>query len=150
MANTEPTHKLTVKVGDALRTIQGYTLDEFLLARAELIDHLAGDIEAVQLAKGVGAAAPLVVAPATGNPAPAVAAAPAATGWDVPAASAPAPSFASAAIPSCQHGPRTPRGGVGAKGPWKAWFCPTPKGTPGQCDAVWVQKNTPEWSQFPA
>lgn len=149
MTHNEPTHKLTVKVGDALRTIQGYTLEEYRMARAELIDDLAGDVEAVQLAKGAGVAGPLVVAPTTATPAPApVAAAPAPAGWDQPAA--PAPTFASAAIPSCQHGPRTARGGVGAKGPWKAWFCPTPKGTPGQCDAVWVQKNTPEWANFPA
>lgn len=40
---------------------------------------------------------------------------------------------------SCVHGPRQYREGQGAKGTWKAWFCPTPKGTPDQCEPVWVR-----------
>lgn len=38
--------------------------------------------------------------------------------------------------PSCVHGPMTFRTGQGAKGPWKGYFCPTPKGTPNQCDPI--------------
>lgn len=41
--------------------------------------------------------------------------------------------------PSCPHGQRVYRTGQGAKGPWQAYFCPTPKGTPGQCEAQWVR-----------
>lgn len=37
--------------------------------------------------------------------------------------------------PRCAHGPRVRRDGVNAKGKWVGWFCPTPKGTPGQCKA---------------
>lgn len=96
-----------------------------------------------QAAGAVAAVIPL----APTQPAP-VQATPPATDWGTPAPT-PAPSFQAATVPSCQHGPRTPRGGVGAKGPWKAWFCSAPKGA-GQCDAMWVQKNTPEWSNFPA
>lgn len=145
--HAEPTHKLTVKVGDALRTIQGYSLEEYKMARAELIDELSGDVEAVQLAKGAGAAGPLVVAPTTtaSTPSPAVAA-PAPAGWDAPAAPAPAPSFAAATVPTCAHGARTIRKGTSAKGPWVAAFCPTPKGTPGQCDPIFFQRNSPEWN----
>ena len=40
--------------------------------------------------------------------------------------------------PMCAHGPRTFRTGVGAKGPWQAWMCAAPKGTPGQCPPEWV------------
>lgn len=43
--------------------------------------------------------------------------------------------------PSCQHGPRTFREGVGKNGPWAAYFCPTPQGTPDQCKALWRQKD---------
>lgn len=148
----EPRHKLTVKIGDALRTIQGYTDDEFGVARAELIDGLQADLEAIQLAKAVTNAAPLVTAAAPAAPA----ADP--TGWGAPAPAptpdygrpgGPAPSFAQAATPSCQHGPRTPRSGTGAKGPWKAYFCPLPSSRKAeQCNAVWLTRGTPEWDAF--
>lgn len=39
--------------------------------------------------------------------------------------------------PSCQHGPMTFRSGNKNGKAWSAYFCPTPKGTPGQCDPVW-------------
>ena len=48
----------------------------------------------------------------------------------------------------CIHGPMTKREGSSAKGPWKAFMCPTPKGTPDQCDAVFIKRGTPEWSTF--
>jgi hypothetical protein len=35
--------------------------------------------------------------------------------------------------PTCDHGARVRRTGTSGKGPWVGWFCPTPKGTPGQC-----------------
>lgn len=91
-------------------------------------------------------AQPPQVAPSWGQPpAPAAPVEPAA--YQQPQAPA---AFQQAATPSCQHGPRTARGGNGAKGPWRAWMCPTPKGTPGQCEPLWVRKGTPEWDTFPA
>lgn len=36
----------------------------------------------------------------------------------------------------CIHGPMTYREGTGARGPWKGWFCPEPKGSPNACKAV--------------
>lgn len=39
--------------------------------------------------------------------------------------------------PTCPHGVRKFGSGVGAKGPWAAYFCPSPKGTPGQCAPDW-------------
>jgi len=49
---------------------------------------------------------------------------------------------------SCKHGPMTKRTGTGSKGPWKAFMCPSPKGTPDQCDPQWIRRNDPEWSSF--
>lgn len=39
----------------------------------------------------------------------------------------------------CKHGPMKLRTGAGAKGPWKAWMCPSPKGTPDQCEPIWIR-----------
>ena len=49
---------------------------------------------------------------------------------------------------SCSHGIMSKRTGAGAKGPWKAFMCPSPKGTPDQCEPVWVRRNDPEWTSF--
>ena len=49
---------------------------------------------------------------------------------------------------NCKHGPMTKRTGTGAKGPWKAFMCPSPKGTPDQCEPQWVRRNDPEWGSF--
>lgn len=68
---------------------------------------------------------------------------------------APAPAFApvpppaapAAATPGarmCQHGAMTYRKGNGAKGEWKAAFCPAPKGS--QCDPQWLNRSMPEWN----
>jgi hypothetical protein len=44
------------------------------------------------------------------------------------------------ADPQCKHGTMTLRSGVNAAGKaWKGWMCASPKGTPNQCDAVWVR-----------
>lgn len=61
------------------------------------------------------------------------------------------PISASTTAPSgrvCKHGDMTRRTGSGAKGPWKAFMCPSPKGTPDQCDPIWIRRNEPEWSTF--
>lgn len=39
----------------------------------------------------------------------------------------------------CKHGHMLFKEGQGAKGPWKGWFCPAPKGTPDQCQPVFVR-----------
>jgi hypothetical protein len=150
----EPKHKLTVKVGDALRTIQGYTLEEYLEARTELLSELAGDAEAVALARAAGSAAPLIAASA-----PTVASAPPGALADNPWPAAPAAFTAAAAsteAPNCAHGPRNALSKVGQYGLWKGWMCPTPKGTPDQCKPVYLNApgkaghNPTEWNSFPA
>ena len=141
----EPRHKFTVKIADQLRTIQGYTLEEYVEARNELIAEMSGDAEVVALARAAGTASTLIGGNTVAPPAPATQAPPT-TAW--PSAPVPAPAFANATVPQCQHGPRTARSGAGPKGPWRAYFCPTPKGTPDQCEAIFLNRNSPEWNAF--
>jgi hypothetical protein len=47
--------------------------------------------------------------------------------------------------PSCKHGTRKHKGGQGAKGPWQAWMCPSAKGTPDQCEPLWIKRGEPGW-----
>ena len=61
------------------------------------------------------------------------------------------PTQTNTASPSgktCKHGPMTPRTGNGAKGPWKAYMCPSPKGTPDQCEPEWIRRNEAAWNSF--
>jgi len=44
-----------------------------------------------------------------------------------------------AADKQCKHGAMSYKTGAGAKGPWKGWFCPSPKGTPDQCQPVFIR-----------
>lgn len=48
----------------------------------------------------------------------------------------------------CVHGNMVKRTGNGAKGEWRGFFCPTPKGTEGQCSPVFVRQGSPEWQTF--
>lgn len=49
---------------------------------------------------------------------------------------------------SCKHGIMSQRTGSGAKGPWKAYMCPSPKGTPDQCEPVWLRRGDADWNSF--
>jgi hypothetical protein len=49
------------------------------------------------------------------------------------AAAPTAAHVAAPGAPMCDHGARVRREGQGQRGPWVGWFCPTPKGTVGQC-----------------
>lgn len=130
----------------ALHNAYGHDEQSYDLALAILEDRVARLAALEQQLQGAGQVAKSIpLAPAAVQP-PAVPAA--APDWGAPPP--PAASFQQAAIPQCQHGPRTPRSGNGAKGPWRAYMCPTPKGTPGQCEPDWVRRGTPEWDTFPA
>jgi hypothetical protein len=52
-----------------------------------------------------------------------------------------APAAPQGPAPSCVHGQMQYRTGNGAKGPWQAYFCPTPKGTPNQCQAQFIRNR---------
>ena len=40
---------------------------------------------------------------------------------------------------TCKHGAMNFRSGANAKGKWQAWMCPSPKGTPDQCEPIWIR-----------
>lgn len=56
-------------------------------------------------------------------------------GGSVPATS----SSNSSDGPVCKHGPKQYKEGMGAKGKWRAYFCPAPKGTVDQCQPEWIK-----------
>ena len=39
----------------------------------------------------------------------------------------------------CKHGAMTLKTGTSAKGPWKAWMCPAPKGATDKCEPIWIR-----------
>lgn len=39
---------------------------------------------------------------------------------------------------TCRHGVMQYKEGVSAKGPWKGYMCPAPKGTPDKCKTIWA------------
>ena len=49
---------------------------------------------------------------------------------------------------ACIHGTMTKREGEGPYGHYKAYMCPTPKGTPDQCKAVYLKANDPDYATF--
>jgi hypothetical protein len=56
--------------------------------------------------------------------------------------STPAPPVVSepSHAPGCKHGPMIYRESKpGAAKAWRAYFCPTPKGTPDQCEPQWIK-----------
>lgn len=132
--STEPMHKITVKIGDSLRTIQADTHEEFVEQLELAHESLQACYDLIVAARAVGHVA---------EPAPAQATATAAPATEAPSA------FTNASVPQCQHGAKTAKTGSSAKGPWRAWMCPAPKGDPSQCAPDWVRRGSPEWNSFP-
>lgn len=60
----------------------------------------------------------------------------------------PASSAPTAGGKTCVHGAMVKRTGSGAKGEWRGFFCPTPKGTEGQCSPAFVRSGSAEWATF--
>lgn len=146
MSTTEAKYSFTTKINGDLFTIRGDSFDEFHTNVATAGLNISTFINDVAVLQAAGHAAPLV-----NTDVPAQPAAPEwATGKPAWQTSAPPPAAAAASVPQCQHGPRNAKKGSSAKGEWRAWMCPTPKGTPGQCEPQWVQKNSAEWAGFPA
>jgi hypothetical protein len=148
MSNQEAPFSYTVKINNAnLFTVRGDDFAGFVsnLGSAalvpginDLIDALEGKAvqNVVQSFEGTIQSAP------TSQPANAFAPiAPA--GF-----AAPVPTATAVGSRSCQHGVMIQRTGNGAKGEWRAFFCPTPKGTADQCQAIFAKRGTPEWDSF--
>lgn len=132
--STEPMHKITVKIGDSLRTVQADTHEEFVEQLELAHESLQACYDLIVAARAVGHVA---------EPAPVQATATAAPATEAPSA------FTNASVPQCQHGAKTAKTGSSAKGPWRAWMCPAPKGDPSQCAPDWVRRGSPEWNSFP-
>ena len=152
--------------GGTLINAYADTPDE-LVNELSVLESIAGTIVAVEgILSAASAAAPVAAPPSQYAPNPHSAPAQALGQWQQPQAPAqptpdawaqqaqqgPPPAWAGqapAAAPApaaaggkvCAHGPMTFKQGVSNKTgkPWSAWFCPTPKGTPGQCEAEFVR-----------
>lgn len=151
---SEAKFSFTTKVNHDLLTVRGDTGPEFAMNVTYLLDNSEHLVDAITQLQALGSAAVLIAADSApvqqfpSEPQPA----PVATGWGAapaaaPAASAPPAAFAQSAVPACAHGPRTPV----AKANWRAWFCPTPKDTPGKCDPIFLdsKKDPAAWNAFP-
>jgi hypothetical protein len=120
------------KIGNDLFNVYANSMSEFVDLLGELEESGIPAIHDVQTKlAGARAVAAAVAAPAA-------------------APSGPPASFTSAAVKQCVHGDMVARTGSGSKGPWRGWFCPTPKGTADQCSAIFINRGTPEWNAFPA
>lgn len=149
MSNQEAPFSYTVKLGNGnLFTVRGGEFSEFVANLGfaalvpginDLIDALEGKAvqNVAQAFEGTVQSAP--VSQPVNSFAPVAPA-----GF---AAAAPAPA-AAAGSRTCQHGGMIQRTGHGAKGEWRAFFCPTPKGTPDQCQPVFAKRGTAEWDSF--
>lgn len=51
----------------------------------------------------------------------------------------PSPVQESSAGQNCKHGPMTYREGTNARGAWRAYMCPSPKGAPDKCDSIFLK-----------
>lgn len=49
------------------------------------------------------------------------------------------PQVVEGQAPTCKHGNMTYRTGTSARGPWKAWMCPAPKGAVDKCDPIFLR-----------
>lgn len=136
------------KIGADMFNIRANDVDEFesrLTSFEErVIGMLVGINQKVEAARNVGASIP--VATATPPVSATTETVKEQQSWGTPTTTSQTISR-----PSCQHGQRIGREGNGAKGPWRAFFCPTPKGTPDQCDPQWVdRKNDSAWNAWVA
>ena len=132
MSNEAPI-SLTVKVGEYgdLLTFRGDDAESFIANAMNAPTVIEWAIRIGQKAReGAAPAAPVVQAPAAEAPP-----------WTAAPAAAPAAPAAPAQTSgrTCQHGQMVYREGVGKKGPWRAYFCPAPKDTPGQCDPQFLR-----------
>lgn len=145
---TEANFSFTTKVGNDLFTVRGASYEEFL---GNLMS--SGQVSGVGVLIGAlnGEMVPLVEQQAAANIAATIGGSivtPSAVSAD-PFAPIPPAAGASAGDRTCSHGVMVKRTGVGQKGEWRAWFCPTPKDTPGQCKPVFADKRNPaEWGSF--
>lgn len=113
------------KIGDRLVNIRGRDVNH-LIQNAREYAAIVGELTQIEAnLKGGAALAPMVQPQAPAQPV--------VVGQQDNVV--PIQPAAQQAGPSCVHGPRVRRTGRSTRGDWVGWFCPTPKGTPGQCKA---------------
>ena len=56
-----------------------------------------------------------------------------------PVAPSPAPVVTEGQAPTCSHGTMAFRNGTSARGPWRAWMCPAPKGAADKCEPIFLK-----------
>lgn len=145
--SSESNFSYTTKINNDLLTVRGDSFDEFLknligAASVPAINHLISVLdgtivsaqadpvaEAVQVVTNSLGATP--VDPFGGSFEPVT-----------------PPVAAKAGDRTCSHGVMVKRTGATDKGPWRAYMCPTPKGTPDQCKAIFAKRGTAEWDSF--
>jgi len=155
MSNQEAPFSYTVKINNQnLFTIRGDDFDSFLsnLVKAGKVPDVALLLDTLEGTQHEQAVA--VVQTVFPNSTVVETTAPVGVPQAQTFAPVPPPSVGTSApatpTPSCHHGTKTAKKGNGAKGEWRAWMCPAPKGTPDQCSPAWVTKATAEWNNFPA
>lgn len=144
MSNQEAPFSYTTKIGNDLLTVRGDDFKAFLenLTSLYLVPSVKHLIEVIE-----GSAVATVTASLGGT----VTSAPSAPDFQpVPPPTVATPAPVVAGSRSCQHGVMLQKTGQSAKGEWRAFFCPTPKGTPDQCQAIFAKRGTPEWDSFAA
>lgn len=122
------------KIGNDLFNVYADSMSEFVTLLGELEEEGIAAIHSVQAKLSASHTVAYTPAPAQGT----------ATVTATPPA-----SFTSATTPQCAHGEMVARSGSGAKGPWKAWMCPAPKGDPSQCQPNFLKRGTGEWNNHP-
>lgn len=150
--SSESNFSFTTKVNGDLFTVRGDTYDQFLanLTSASSVPGIMVLVNALegQAPDDMAAAVNTVQA---AFPGATVVGADPFGGWN---SAAPAAPVVPPAPPvgvgdkTCKHGLMIKRTGNGAKGEWRAYFCPTPKDTPDQCSAEFAKRGTPEWASF--
>jgi hypothetical protein len=119
------------KIGTII-TVRG---DDYEALQNNVLSAISGGID-----KTIGAFEEAIIGSVDTNIAYATAALGATISEPKPVVSAP-----SAPAPSCKHGTRKHKSGAGSKGPWQAWMCPSAKGTPDQCEPMWIRRGEPGW-----
>lgn len=147
-ATSEKNYVLNVKTkAGTIFTVRGDTYQEFLTNVNASID-AAVEVPIAMLETALATPSAVTVVSNTLGATPVV--------QEQPQGFAPVPppvaqsggSVAGTAQRQCVHGTMTKREGSGQWGPYKAFYCPTPKDTPGQCKPVYLKANDPEWASF--
>jgi hypothetical protein len=129
--------QVNLKANDALINVYGVDSADLGAGLEAVQDNIGAIADTDALLKARFAAQPLSTAgyqTAAQQPAQ-TAAMPAAVPTGQPATAAGPAGVA----PSCVHGQRTYVSGNGAKGPWRAYMCPQPKGAADKCSPDWIK-----------